>query len=264
LTFDPKLEDNCHFLLLLYRPGGFMKASTQPRKTVNLPKALQHQLNAYALAASAGVAALCSAPPAQAKVIYTPAHVKIPPKSELFIDLDRDGIADFGLRNSARVDMSAPYASLRVIPQQPADGVWATTSTSRKIVCAAALPKGKKVRAGRNFQHGGSRYFNSLGLPMDFYASFVYGPWSKVKQAYLGFQFVILGSTHYGWARVRIDSQSPTGISATLTGYAYEDVPNKPITTGATEGPDVVVGSDALGHLAAGSSAPHKILLRPR
>jgi hypothetical protein len=219
----------------------------------------------YALAASAaGVSALCSPQAAQAKIVYTPAHVKIPPKSEVFFDLDHDGIADFGLRNRSGYSFSAPFASLRVIPQQPANAIWATTCTSRKTMCAAALPKGMKVRAGRDFQHGGSRYYDSLGLQMDFDGTFVYGPWSQVKQAYVGLQFVVEGRIHYGWARVRINSQSPKGISATLTGYAYETIPNKPITTGATKGPDVVVESDTLGHLAAGSSGSHKIPFRPR
>jgi hypothetical protein len=99
---------------------------------------------------------------------------------------------------------------------------------------------------------------------MDLYATSVFGPWSQVKQAYVGLQFVVEGRIHYGWARVRINSQSPKGISATLTGYAYETIPNKPITTGATKGPDVVVESDTLGHLAAGSSGSHKIPFRPR
>jgi len=44
-------------------------------------------------------------------------------------------------------------------------------------------------------------------------------------------------------------------ITATLTGYAYESVPGKPIITGKTKGPDVATVQPAsLGHLAAGAS----------
>ena len=52
-----------------------MKRSARSRKTANLSKSVTHQLNMYALSASAaGVGALALAQPAEAKVIYTPAH----------------------------------------------------------------------------------------------------------------------------------------------------------------------------------------------
>jgi hypothetical protein len=44
-------------------------------------------------------------------------------------------------------------------------------------------------------------------------------------------------------------------IEATLTGYAYETIPNKPIIAGKTKGPDVITLEPAtLGHLAQGAS----------
>jgi hypothetical protein len=52
-----------------------MKRSSGPRKTANLSASLNHQLNGYALAASAaGVALLALAPTAEAKIVYTPAQ----------------------------------------------------------------------------------------------------------------------------------------------------------------------------------------------
>jgi hypothetical protein len=45
------------------------------------------------------------------------------------------------------------------------------------------------------------------------------------------------------------------GIQATLTGYAYETIPNKPIITGKIKGPDVITLEPAtLGRLAQGAS----------
>jgi hypothetical protein len=46
-------------------------------------------------------------------------------------------------------------------------------------------------------------------------------------------------------------------ITATLTGYAYETVPNKPIIAGKTKGPDVITvqpdtAPGSLGRLALG------------
>ena len=54
---------------------------------------------------------------------------------------------------------------------------------------------------------------------------------------YLGLKFVIKGQIHYGWARLHVHWHPPQ-ISATLTGYAYEAIPNKAIIAGATKGPD--------------------------
>jgi hypothetical protein len=44
-------------------------------------------------------------------------------------------------------------------------------------------------------------------------------------------------------------------IKGVFTGYAYETVPNKPISTGKTKGPDVVSSPASLGHLAAGAAS---------
>jgi hypothetical protein len=41
--------------------------------------------------------------------------------------------------------------------------------------------------------------------------------------------------------------------SSTAIGYAYETIPNKPIVTGQTKGPDVVEPA-TLGHLARGAA----------
>jgi hypothetical protein len=66
-----------------------------------------------------------------------------------------------------------------------------------------------------------------------------FGPWLHVKQAYLGLKFVIKGKTHFGWARVNVSSGYHS-VQATLTGYAYETIPNKPIVAGKTKGPDEI------------------------
>jgi hypothetical protein len=44
-------------------------------------------------------------------------------------------------------------------------------------------------------------------------------------------------NTHYGWARLNV-KVGKTTITATLTGYAYETIPNKPIIAGQTKGQD--------------------------
>ena len=82
---------------------------------------------------------------------------------------------------------------------------------------------------------------------------------SNVSNRYLGLKFTINGKTHYGWARLNVSFQINQGrgtLKATLTGYAYETIPNKAIVAGRTKGPDVVTLEPAsLGHLARGASA---------
>jgi hypothetical protein len=77
--------------------------------------------------------------------------------------------------------------------------------------------------------------------------------WQGLKNRYLGFRFAIKNKAHYGWARVSV---SAWPFAATLTGYAYETIPNKPIIAGKTKGTDVVTVQPAsLGHLVIGASA---------
>jgi len=82
-----------------------------------------------------------------------------------------------------------------------------------------------------------------------------WGKWRNVNNRYLGFRFEVDGKTHYGWARLNVKANGRV-ITGTLTGYAYETIPNKPIIAGKTKGPDVITVRPAtLGHLAAGASA---------
>ena len=70
----------------------------------------------------------------------------------------------------------------------------------------------------------------------------------------MGLRFDIKGQSHYGWAHL----QNVTVVGGTLTGYAYETIPNKPIITGKTKGPDVItLEPGSLGALAAGAARLH-------
>ncbi len=73
---------------------------------------------------------------------------------------------------------------------------------------------------------------------------------------YLGLKFSIHGQFHYGWARLNVFTNwNAPGFTAALLGYAYETIPNKPIITGKTKGPDVITIQPAtLGHLARGAT----------
>ena len=58
----------------------------------------------------------------------------------------------------------------------------------------------------------------------------VCGYWKNAQGRFLGFEFTVQGQKHYGWARLSV-TFNPIGI-ATLTGYAYETEPGKPIRAG--------------------------------
>jgi len=59
----------------------------------------------------------------------------------------------------------------------------------------------------------------------------VRGP--QVRTRYLGLEFLINGEVHFGWARLTVTCKD-LRVLATLSGYAYETVPNTPIIAGQT------------------------------
>ena len=97
---------------------------------------------------------------------------------------------------------------------------------------AAALRQGARIGLGQRFV-GEDMFGVGCGTAGTCISS---GLWKNVTNRYLGFKFKIHGKAHYGWARLTVTVKWP--ISATLTGYAYETVPNKAIVTGKTKGPD--------------------------
>jgi hypothetical protein len=208
----------------------------------------------YTLAASAvGMGVLALARPAEAKIVYTPANKSICP--HLALDLNHDKVRDFSFwcvegGHSGGVGVSPPWKGNK------SDAIWGTLSkercTTNVKTCpstnvASALSAG--VTVGSNPEKFSPRHETMFGtscLSGDYCRS--WGQWnSNEENKYLGLQFHIKGKVHYGWARISNLTQ--------LTGYAYETIPNKPIITGHTKGPDVIaLHPGSLGALAAGAS----------
>lgn len=254
------------------------RASKRDNGPVQLAAALERFLSAYAKAATAGVSVLALTPAASAKIVYTPAYTPIPANQYVLVDLNHDGIADFGLYNlavSGGAALSVGCALHSTFGIRPPRGekcsyqtnqVWGRGLVSGRF--ASALPAGFKARANKSYFQTGKYPFGAVmgrvGVGRYGAWSTTGGQWLYAKNRYLGLQFVIKGQVHYGWARLSVNLQQPStrgrGIYAVLTGYAYEDVPNKPIITGRTKGPDVVTLPPAaltpvtLGHLAGGAS----------
>ena len=217
------------------------RTSRQPSK---LSESLHRRLNSYALAASTGgVGILALAQPGEAKIIYTPVHVVITPLNSYLIRFTRNEM-NFSLAGYSQVFKSGSFASIECLALAKTDRI-----LGYKFY-AAALRKGDKVGPSGAFSASNFRMAAELATTNTL--SFR-GPWANdgkgVKNRYLGLSFVINGRTHYGWARLRV-TVSP--ITGTLTGFAYETIPNKPIISGKTHGPDVVVKHVTLGELSLG------------
>jgi hypothetical protein len=231
----------------------------RPRTPSKLSESLHQRLNSYALAASAaGVSLLALAAPADAKIVYTKAHVTIGygGVGSYTLDLNNDGVADFYIgvfSNSCTTECEALLSVTGKIER-------AIKGKRNNSFWAYALRDGAKIGGTKGFDG----YFYALMAGYDnALTTTKFGYWGNhgkgVKNRYLGLRFALNGKTHYAWARLNASLTPNNGrvrATATLTGYAYETIPNKPIIAGKTHGEDVITLEPAsLGHLARGASA---------
>ena len=215
---------------------------------------LEKDLRAYAMTAcAAGVSVLACAPPAAAKIVYTPANRFI--FGTLKLDLDHGRKADFLVSNTFTTYNHNGGGSLKVKPQDSRNMIWGTGTRSTGGY-ASALLKGVVVGPSKHFQagHAVMARFNRFCTSVCSFRSA--GPWVDTTRRYLGLKFLIDGKVHYGWARLNV-TVNMKGVGAVLTGYAYETVPDKPIVTGQTK------GSPANGGDAQESSASFDRSVRP-
>jgi hypothetical protein len=78
------------------------------RRITELSEGLLHQLNGYALAASAaGVGVIALAHAAEARIVYTPTHITTPQNSSYYLDVNHDGIYDFRIFNYSSCGQSS-------------------------------------------------------------------------------------------------------------------------------------------------------------
>jgi hypothetical protein len=217
-----------------------MSGTSGPRITANLSGSIHQQLNMYAIAATAaGVGALALVTPAEAKIVYT--RVNQPLIGATPLDLNNDGIPDFKFciytnsssgscsRIQARMGRGpglkhrpGPIEELFVLPAATGskrNRIWANAQMS-----AYALPAGVNVGGKQNFTPGAKFMAGCVAAT----TSSCGGAWYNTSHRYLALKVVISGAIHYGWARLTVKGC----CSATLTGYAYETIANKPIITG--------------------------------
>lgn len=213
-----------------------MKRSPRPYGTSsNLSESCNRRLNAYALAAgAAGLGLLAWGPPAEGKIVYTQADMPLMNHGQVFFDLNHDGVNDFSFygQSVSHRSVSTFFFRLTLSPAQHGNAIWEAESNGHAS-CAASLPQGTRVGPKRPFQANRAVLLDWSGGPN---GGTAYCPWAgKTGTTYVGLKFEIKGQTHFGWARIKTTSIAPYNIS--LTGYAYETIPNKPILTAKTKGP---------------------------
>lgn len=220
----------------------------------------------YAAAALgvAGVSALASAQAPVQHIIYTPANITVDTGASrqtfISIDFNHDGIADLSMVASHFTDFFsgggfAGYGRL-ALSQGPGGSA----------VVSNALPKGMIIDKGGAFKGG----HQTIGYAV--YGSYngvksgsARGAFVKITNKYLGVRFQLNGQMHEGWIRMTL---STTGdrIKGTITGYAYDTVPNETglaagqlggrvgsTTATAKDSPETALPG-SLGMLAAGAS----------
>src|SRR5579872_3598734 len=97
------------------------------RTPAQLPESLHKRLSAYALAAgAAGVSVLALVEPADAKIIYTPANIKIRAYQHYYLEINHDGVHDFEFFNRYGVyrTCGCPFTTIGVIPKGKGNQIW--------------------------------------------------------------------------------------------------------------------------------------------
>lgn len=197
---------------------------------------LNRQVGLYSLAAAvAGVSMLALAEPAQAEVVVTKKAIPVPitpwPTPEpVRISMANNGVDNFSLwRYSLDSDrgLLAWGANRGSSVMIGADGYYAR---------ALALPRGAQIGGAISFFNNYTDLVEATESGPPRYSRGYWG--GNPKNRYLGVKFQLNGQTHYGWIRLTVTSNlklnKPT-LEATITGYAYETVANKPILAGTAK-----------------------------
>jgi len=241
-----------------------MQRFSPPSRTPSrLSDSLDRHLNRYTLAATAaGVGIVALTQPAHAKIVYTPAHLKLGAFAEITLDLNHDGKGDFVFSGSAGHKGSQTLNQfLGVLRYSPGMGNGIIGTTGR-IPQASALRAGARIGAGKVFNSFGSMAQESIYFGKHSSSSHWKGQWANggkgVKNRYLGLRFNVNGKIHFGWARLTVKTVKG-GFTTILTGYAYETIPNKSIIAGKTKGTDDKVEPISSSVLAVPTPAPHTL-----
>ncbi|SRR5579871_6273538 len=241
-----------------------------------MPSVFNRHIAQYSLAAAAaGVSVLALLAPAAGEVVVTKKTIHIPLGTDGTPDYVRISMANNGVDNvTFSFYQSGTYRHLNARVANSGSAIRVGTGPAFDVYFGA-LRRGAIIgpsNAPSSFNEGGIIEISDSAPAGS--SKFFRGSWAgSPKNRYLGVRFLINGQTHYGWIRLTVTTNPKphTAImSATITGYAYETVPNKAIAAGtaaiaasATHNPTAEVQTPkstvrqgpSLGMLAAGADA---------
>jgi hypothetical protein len=220
-----------------------MKRSTRSfaKKASNLYRSIHQQLSMHAIAVAVVVvvSVLALAPPAEAKIAYTPADVVVSCENNFCdqqynLDLNHDGVTDFTIE--VKFIIFFLCQSSRQVGELPASGNGAIGGSY-----PLALKQGAPIGHSQQFQGSrGTMAFYAVNHECSpSYGGLWYNAHAPVT-AYLGLRFQLNGRAHYGWAKLTVEGAS----YAKLTGYAYETIAGKAINAGQTKEADDPTNED--------------------
>jgi len=204
---------------------------------------LSKSLASYAVAAgAAGVSILAMTPPAEAKVVYTQAYLNL--GSSIFIDVNRDGVLDVGIRaygfciSEAVGSLCGAFNAINYSSYRLGKFLGAPGFTP-PLFAGQPISPGAQFSARSVIGSNWYQFFSGTIKPPTWIGPFANGG-KGVRDRYIGVKFNIGPEPHYGWLRVSVNIKNPQshGYSAIITGYAYETEPNKAIIAGAKTGTD--------------------------
>jgi hypothetical protein len=182
--------------------------------------------------AMAVLVALAMTRPCEARIVYTRAHVVISMNGNYSLDLNHDGATDSTIKNAGNYGRYRLYASI------PA-GNGVVGNIGSNGAQAAALIRGEQIGPGQMFMAPDATMRECVRHAT------CWGDWENLTNRYLGLKFIIHGKLHYGWARLNV--QEKLFFTATLTGYAYENIAGKSIRAGQTKGAGDEWGEEGFG-----------------
>lgn len=191
------------------------------------------RLKLYALAAAAaGVSILALGQPAESEVVVTKKTIPIPVSQEVEISLTNNGVDQFAFNFFSFAYKSISYRQLSVHPLSSKEaGVVLAPGGANDVM---DLARGVKIGPSADFSDGYGALVEATSITSR--GAKVYtGSWGgNPKNRYVGLRFFINGETHYGWVRLTVNTSKQQIMSATITAYAYETVPNRRILAGVS------------------------------
>jgi hypothetical protein len=183
-------------------------------------------------AIAAGIGVTDSAAPERNSIVYTPASIQFlgdfNQHKVIGIDFTSENVANITINVSGRYSISFGGSSTFAM----GEAVWQQGSAMPH-----ALAYGNHIGPSANFRSGGVILYSAWSRAHD--QHICRGIFRKAQSGYLGVRFSISGETHYGWIALSANcgpggKGGETYVSGTITGYAYNKLPNEHIDAGQT------------------------------